>query len=361
MDPLSITAAALALLGACTTASRTFAKIRRLKNAPEIIQSLNNEVTDLRLVMLDAADYINRTNYHEPASLSLDGPIVTLCSSTFDQVRKKILAVETPLHYRVLKAGENDGLKVNKTAFLRAHDELARMQTDLRILRLKLAAIFNQIGMKRVASIEVVLNDVVLSDLQSVLQSQSRIEDALHRVEGHQRLMGRLPDTCPSSIRPTALENAPDASSFEVSVSRLGQNVSRPRCNCRRQQMSVQLNTFLGSLFLGYAAAPVRGSCSHHSETELRLIYCFPLWFLNYALLLMTKLSMSGTISCSLTITQTLPDNHIIFDLLEVGDAQGITKMISSSQMSIRAVNQFPWFSTPLCVSLIICCLFNGN
>ena len=67
MDPLSIATAVLALLGASAATLRTFRKIRDLKKAPELIQSLNNEISDLHLTTLNVNDYIARARANRNA------------------------------------------------------------------------------------------------------------------------------------------------------------------------------------------------------------------------------------------------------------------------------------------------------
>ena len=105
MDPLSITTAILALLGACTTASKALAKIKNLKDAPELIQAINNEMSDLRLILLDAMDFFEHARDSRSARFDITESTFNMCSAIFSHAREKILEVDTILQYQVLKPG----------------------------------------------------------------------------------------------------------------------------------------------------------------------------------------------------------------------------------------------------------------
>ena len=62
MDPLSLTASIIAILGAGGTISKGLSKIRHLKRAPYIVLQLNNEVTDLHLLICAVDDLYRQTD-----------------------------------------------------------------------------------------------------------------------------------------------------------------------------------------------------------------------------------------------------------------------------------------------------------
>ena len=47
--------------------------------------------------------------------------------------------------------------------------------------------------------------------------------------------------------------------------------------------------------------------------------------------------SAGGTIKCSLTIQQTLPFDHMIWDMIEFEDTIGIKSLLTSRQVSVNA------------------------
>lgn len=88
MDPLSLATGVLTLLTACHAASRIFVNIRML-DAPGLIQSLNNEITDLSLILLDIQDYLGGTGSQEPAAPQISNALFKLCLSTLEHATTK--------------------------------------------------------------------------------------------------------------------------------------------------------------------------------------------------------------------------------------------------------------------------------
>ena len=82
MDPFSLTTGITTTLGACTAAESTFAKLRRLKNVPVLIQALNNEVSDHDLIMLDASECLEPMKRKAGQSDRVDKALIDLCLST---------------------------------------------------------------------------------------------------------------------------------------------------------------------------------------------------------------------------------------------------------------------------------------
>lgn len=341
MDPLTLTTGILALLRASASLSSTLLKLRRLKDAPGLVQALNNEISDLRLILIHINDYHESIRTEGLCLPNNDNPISDLCSSTLDQTRDKVQEVENLLRDKLLKSPEGSDLKVNRLAFMRERDHLIQLQADLRIGRQKIANLFGQLGIKNISNIEVLLNDIRSNDLSTLLQSQIRIEDALDRIEERQLLPlspGRRP------IQPT-LPPGPDntdASSIEVSISPLISHISRSKCTCHQRSASIKLHNLLGSLFVGYVATPAnyfRRGCPHQRRIELQLIYIFPTWFIKYALSLKARFDMHGTITCSLSVNQIISSDHIVWVLIKLGDLAGIKRLLNAGQISIRAQN----------------------
>ena len=57
-DPLSITASIIAVVGAAECVTKTLAKIRSIRNAPDELLALINEVSDLKIILSDIQNYI---------------------------------------------------------------------------------------------------------------------------------------------------------------------------------------------------------------------------------------------------------------------------------------------------------------
>lgn len=62
MDPLSVTAGILAILGASGKVGQACSKIVALKDAPEALQSLNNEFDELQTVVQEVDDLLRENS-----------------------------------------------------------------------------------------------------------------------------------------------------------------------------------------------------------------------------------------------------------------------------------------------------------
>ena len=59
-DPLSIAASIIAVVGAAEGVGKTLTKIRNIRNAPNEILALINEVSDLRVILNDLEGFITQ-------------------------------------------------------------------------------------------------------------------------------------------------------------------------------------------------------------------------------------------------------------------------------------------------------------
>ena len=344
MDPLSLTVGVFSLLGACNTVSKTLAKIRKLKRAPEIVQALNNEISDLRLILADVSEqlvkYARNDESIPTASASRDQATIELCSLTLERGKEKILQVEELIQCRLLKPGQEPKLRVNQYAFFRRHQELVQLQTDIRDMRQKTSSLFDHLGLKTASRIEVVVNQIHSKDLPALIHMQTKMDAKLDVIVGQQSnapiAVGRQYHQFPRAADPGEF----DFSSIGVSVSRVIPGRKPPRCTCRRQSSSVWLNSFFGTLFLGYTAAPTvsfgKEQCLFH-ETNLRLLYVFPIWLLKHAFSFHAELSTCATLKCSLAFRQVIPNDHVVFDFIDNEDFDGIRKLLVSGQLQIDA------------------------
>ena len=344
MDPLSITAGVLALLEACHATGKLFLKIRML-DAPNLLQSLNNEITDLHLVLLDMSDYIRSVDIQGLDSSTVNDTLFQLCSSTLQQARAKVQETETLIHYDILKPGREHEFKVNRTAFLQHHSRLVQLQTHLRDARQKIVGLASHLGLRKFSRVEVLLNDIHSNNLPLLMQSQTELQRTLDQIL---RLQQSTSSTTSQSHQYASFGEASNISGIQMSV-------SRTRCACPLRAVSAQHSTILGVLFTGYAAAPrtgpCRGHCSRHKEMKIWLHYVFPSWFLQYAIRFEAGSGRdSGTIRCSLTVAQTITHDHVVWDLIDIDDFDAIKSLIISGQLSVDAQTFDPFHNTALLV-----------
>lgn len=130
MDPLSLTASIVAVIGAADTMGKGLRRIVALKDVPDIILALNNEVAELR-VLLQEIDSLLFGRHQSTASRQY------LHSSLLPNVlraKDKLRALESLLEHRLKKT---DG-GIDKIAWLRVEDKVRRIQKELRETRLNI-------------------------------------------------------------------------------------------------------------------------------------------------------------------------------------------------------------------------------
>lgn len=141
MDPLSITVATLGLIGAANKVAVGLNKLASLKGAPAAILALNNEVSDLRLVLQETEPLLLR---HKEAAASGDPkptlPPPKMVDATFlrsmDRAKDKLLDLEFVIQNRLMtRLGA-----IDKLGWLREQDKVRKAQVDLRTVRLNITA-----------------------------------------------------------------------------------------------------------------------------------------------------------------------------------------------------------------------------
>lgn len=133
MDPLSITASIITLLGTAEVASKSLKRITSLKGAPALVFALNNEVSELRLTLKEIEVILSYKANSTPIKKYLDSGAHPIIASA----RSKLLALEELIHMRLTRP---DGT-LDKVAWLRVEAKVSRLQKDLRHISQKLATV----------------------------------------------------------------------------------------------------------------------------------------------------------------------------------------------------------------------------
>ena len=135
MDPLSVIASVIAIMGATGGISKTVQKIASMRGAPDAISALNNEISDLRLVLQAIETLLLRGS-------ALPSPFdISLCTS-LDRTKAKILELETVVEYQIMTTiGANNEPRVNRIAWARRRGQIQRIQDELRLARLTLTTV----------------------------------------------------------------------------------------------------------------------------------------------------------------------------------------------------------------------------
>ena len=138
MDPLSLTASILTVLGVGGQALKAIKKLVTLKEAPEIVLRLHNELSDLHLLTVAVQDVFQKV---QASSIPLDTR--RSVTSSLKLVNGKLLELEQ-LHDKLVSSSQSTGsgtVNIKKSAWLAEQTHLKILQKDLRSARLKLTSV----------------------------------------------------------------------------------------------------------------------------------------------------------------------------------------------------------------------------
>jgi hypothetical protein len=123
MDPLSITASVIAVVGAAQESGKVSLKfLRNLKNAPRELQELIDEVTQIGTVLDDVKSAVEAGGKSTPALDLL-----------LKKAAAKLLELEKLIHYELIKAKED--VRVDRVAWATHQKQVVRFQEQLRNIR----------------------------------------------------------------------------------------------------------------------------------------------------------------------------------------------------------------------------------
>ena len=140
MDPVSVTASVIAILGTGGVIAKGLGKIRRLKNAPTILLQLNNEVADLHL-LVQAVDELCR---HSTLSPPLQRDLVY---NNLERTRNALLELEQLIEYTLSKE-TNSGSQINRMGWIGSLHRIKEVKDTLRAARDDLITVWAVLGNK---------------------------------------------------------------------------------------------------------------------------------------------------------------------------------------------------------------------
>ena len=137
MDPLSVAASCIAVLGAGGTAIRGLKKLIDLHRVPDVLLAVINEVSDLQEIKLIF-------QMHQDTSTSFQSLLsATTITQLLNRAQEILLALDQIINYRLLIEIRHSGeekMVINRSAWLREEHHIRRLQERLRVVRLDIAA-----------------------------------------------------------------------------------------------------------------------------------------------------------------------------------------------------------------------------
>ena len=137
MDPISITASIIAVLGAGGTVAKGLNRIRRLNNAPEILLQLNNEVVDIHLV-IRSVDELAQQWSQQPSTSERQRELV---HAALSRTKDTVLELERLIAY-ILTKETDTGAKVDRLAWIMNMERIREMKNKIRAARDNLNSIW---------------------------------------------------------------------------------------------------------------------------------------------------------------------------------------------------------------------------
>lgn len=135
MDPLSLTASILTIVGVAGAVGNGFSKLIGLRHAPGILLALNNEVADLYCVV-QAVDHLLR----EHSETIHTAAITNLCRS-LERAQSTLFELEDLIRNGLTIVNNNGGeRKLDRVGWLRSASKVRELKNQLRADRTDLSA-----------------------------------------------------------------------------------------------------------------------------------------------------------------------------------------------------------------------------
>ena len=324
MDPLSISASVLTLLGAGGTLSKLLRKGIDLKNAPDVLQALNDEVSELQSTANDVNDLLWTANR------DFDDPPPKSLISSLSRVKSILLQLESYISYQLTTfTADGQNTRLDRSVYLRAECRLHELKDEIQASRIALASALSlfasSIGMRnRIQSRQISCSlELLHNKFEMVPELALRVRDARQLVSSPQitlqttRTKGESLERGPeissgsgnlkerSSINPDATSQSQFYDRQMVVSSELrnqGQHESAPiikfiqdpcntGCHCpchaiHKIRSPKFLHTILGSFCLRYRAYPsLKQACGVRCRARaggITCSYAFPSLLLDW-------------------------------------------------------------------------------
>ena len=111
MDPLSLTVSIITLLGAGGSTAKALGK---LTLASDALAALNNEISDLHVIVLET----NRI-LQEHEIQTCQSTLLTSLGPLLGRAQQKLLELETLIEYKLVTPGSGGDSKIRKIAWIR--------------------------------------------------------------------------------------------------------------------------------------------------------------------------------------------------------------------------------------------------
>ena len=132
MDPLSIIASSISVLGAAGAILQVVQKIVELRHLPDILLASINEVSDLTLIVQEVKSVFQ---LHQSSSNFARGSVSTIYH-VLDRAAETLIELDKIINERLLLPSDSHGRrKINRSAWLRKRHCVHKLQERLRTVK----------------------------------------------------------------------------------------------------------------------------------------------------------------------------------------------------------------------------------
>lgn len=383
MDPVSISASVVTLIGAANTASHGLRKLLRLRGAPDIILSLNNEVSDLQLLLNEVGSLLSEarsvhTGGHGSATPKAAG--FQSLPPTLARIQAKLSELDT-----ILEKLPANGLNfASKVLWLRAESNVFKIRNELGSLKQNLSTALGLLTSSTALRVQVELQDLRVAtnhgqlgfsqaiternsslekSVATILKSHDKNERGFAKVE--QQLLALSEQIQQQQVKPVpshpenpwvnglnqGRELAPRTTAFgalQMRFSTRGRCQSWCRCACHTEgsvNTPKLLRSVMGMLYIGYSGVPAlspscdSNGCKGNSEGLLQVHYFFPPWFLAKVVSMALGVSRAHGPELCLRVANVRADREPIFKHCYFGNVEAARSILAAGEASVLDVS----------------------
>ena len=364
MDPASILAF---LTFASSTSELVLRAIKTIYQAPVEILSLNNELSDLQLVLIELQSFLenNRRGTGAVGSAEHFDTAFKKCFGRIQQLFEQV----SELTSSVFTQRANGRHSFERFVWARKKSSVLRLKNELCVVRQTLRDLIEARTALRITNIEVAIESFNVINPSS-LQSGRISNEAGVKLE-KEVIAQPLNENSSLQHYKNSLKYLPPRSTVAFEAFRRAQCDARCPCPChfrRRFFNSSLVGSVFGSLFVGYIGAPTLNAtckiraCYLSSIHVFRIVYTFPTWFLKQTLEIALGSNYFGEPEFNIRLHNRVEYSmeSSLFQLARKGDVDQMRKKLSARQASphdvtIRGGLSAFDVSSPSPCSLLLC------
>ncbi|KAF2236787.1 ankyrin [Viridothelium virens] len=350
MDPLSVSASIVALVGAATTAVKI---IKKLHDAPSEVCGLLEEISDLQAVLAGLHTVV--TNLSAEDRSPTTRLLTQSLSDLLDRAKSKIVKIGGIIHGILDRpAAENGKAKVSRVSWLMEKSNVRALQEDIRSIKLSLALLLGAVASDNISRVQAqvvefscmtrdFLNTRVQTGLEtSTISSSTTLSpsddeesfdypDAVgehdHQVKGviERNVVGDVKAVVPG--RPPPTKNL---------VRRSSRSACLKSCKCachKRNRLATPdfLKPVFGSASIGFEGLPWQNwscapECKRRSNAATNIQYQFPRWLMMKNLQASFQQAIGGP-EFLLRVSRQLPSQNKLTSLIYQAQVDAVRTM----------------------------------